>query len=142
MILRDIDISDNQTPKSITELADEVGLMPTEIHPWGFTTKVKVKIKVLERLVLKLVRRLRLIPNVFYSVNRIKIFWNFGKWKILLVSSIIILVCFFSLLFFSIIFWGIFFTDYFNLDSYKECEISTFQRVMEGIMFGFFHLSS
>jgi methylenetetrahydrofolate dehydrogenase (NADP+) / methenyltetrahydrofolate cyclohydrolase / formyltetrahydrofolate synthetase len=49
LILRDIDVSRNQTPKSITELAEEVGLVPSEVLPYG-STKAKVDIKVLERL--------------------------------------------------------------------------------------------
>jgi methylenetetrahydrofolate dehydrogenase (NADP+) / methenyltetrahydrofolate cyclohydrolase / formyltetrahydrofolate synthetase len=49
LIFRDIDVSRNQTPKSITELAEEVGLVSSEVLPYG-STKAKVDIKVLERL--------------------------------------------------------------------------------------------
>ena len=74
MILRDIDISDNQTPKSITKLADEVGLMPTEIHPWGFTTKVKVKIKVLERLAHKPLGKYVIVTGcVLYNFQKVQV---------------------------------------------------------------------
>lgn len=46
---RDIDVARNQTPKNIMQLADEIGLLTSEVEPYG-KTKCKVNINVLERL--------------------------------------------------------------------------------------------
>lgn len=45
----DITISRNQEPKPITSLAEEIGLLPNEISPYG-STKAKISLKVLKRL--------------------------------------------------------------------------------------------
>lgn len=45
----DITISRSQEPKSISILADEIGLFPNEISPYG-SNKAKVKLHVLKRL--------------------------------------------------------------------------------------------
>lgn len=46
---RDIDIARSQIPKNILQLADEVGVYPGEISPYG-STKAKVSLSILERL--------------------------------------------------------------------------------------------
>lgn len=45
----DIEIASAQTPKSITTLAHEIGLLPTEIENYG-KFKAKVELSVLNRL--------------------------------------------------------------------------------------------
>lgn len=45
----DIAISRAQTPKPIQQLAEEIGLRPDEVSPYG-STKAKVSLKVLQRL--------------------------------------------------------------------------------------------
>ena len=45
----DIEIASAQTPKSITKLAHEIGLLPNEIENYG-KYKAKVEISVLDRL--------------------------------------------------------------------------------------------
>ncbi|XP_043582317.1 C-1-tetrahydrofolate synthase, cytoplasmic isoform X1 [Bombus pyrosoma] len=45
----DITISRNQEPKPIASLAEEIGLLPNEISPYG-STKAKISLKVLKRL--------------------------------------------------------------------------------------------
>jgi len=45
----DIDISRSQEPKPITVLAEEIGLLPNELSPYG-SKKAKIGLNVLERL--------------------------------------------------------------------------------------------
>lgn len=45
----DIAISRAQTPKPIQQLAQEIGLLPEELSPYGFT-KAKVSLQVIQRL--------------------------------------------------------------------------------------------
>ncbi|XP_067130396.1 C-1-tetrahydrofolate synthase, cytoplasmic [Centruroides vittatus] len=45
----DIEIARNQTPKNIADLANEIGLLPSEIELYG-TTKAKVSLATLDRL--------------------------------------------------------------------------------------------
>jgi Formate--tetrahydrofolate ligase len=69
LFLRDTVISIGQKPKSITKLAEEVGLWPSEVLPYGHT-KAKVDIKVLDRLSEKrlgkyvFVTGYRLVPEI------------------------------------------------------------------------------
>ncbi|EFX76603.1 hypothetical protein DAPPUDRAFT_198836 [Daphnia pulex] len=46
---RDIDIARSQTPKNVTELAEEIGLSTSDVELYG-STKAKVNINILERL--------------------------------------------------------------------------------------------
>lgn len=48
----DIEIASAQTPKSVTTLAREIGLLPTEIEIYG-KYKAKVELSVLDRLNLR-----------------------------------------------------------------------------------------
>eukprot|EP00731_Ephydatia_muelleri_P024248 Em0016g519a len=45
----DIEVARSQTPKKITELAKEIGLLPSELEPYG-SAKAKISLSVLERL--------------------------------------------------------------------------------------------
>lgn len=45
----DIAISRAQEPKNIVQLAEEIGLYPGEVSPYG-TTKAKISLSVLDRL--------------------------------------------------------------------------------------------
>ena len=46
---KDIDVARSQVPKPIAEVAAEIGLLPTELEPYG-DTKAKVSLAVLDRL--------------------------------------------------------------------------------------------
>jgi methylenetetrahydrofolate dehydrogenase (NADP+) / methenyltetrahydrofolate cyclohydrolase / formyltetrahydrofolate synthetase len=49
LVSSDIEAARSQTPKNIAELAAEVGILPDEIEPYGWT-KGKVSLQTYERL--------------------------------------------------------------------------------------------